>query len=90
MATPPHITYCKIGRLTYSDSVELKSKMYSEIRTMEDFQRAKIEDRRRLLRMKPEDAQRLASSIPMNAVLRLVGRDCPSDLLEELSNGRRL
>lgn len=70
--------------------VELKPKMYSEIRTMEDFQRAKIEDRRRLLRMKPEDAQRLASSIPMAAKLKLVPRDCPADLLDELSNGRRL
>lgn len=40
--------------------------------------------------MPPEAAQRLASSVPLTAILRLDTQNCPEGLLDELSRGRRL
>jgi len=51
--------------------------LYSDVLTIDDFQRAKVADRKRILSMPVSEAQRLASSIPMNTRLRLVSRDLP-------------
>jgi hypothetical protein len=60
------------------------------IETMKDFQRAKIEDRRALLRMPRAEAQRLASPIPENAHLKVIFSPLPEDMLEALLNGKQI
>ena len=57
---------------------------------MEDFQRAKIEDRRALLRMPRAEAQQLASPIPENAHLKVIFSPLPEDMLEALLNGKQI
>jgi hypothetical protein len=61
-----------------------------KIKTLEDFQGAKVEDREALLRMPHEEAQRFASPIPENARLRVISNPLPEDMLEALLNGRKI
>jgi hypothetical protein len=61
-----------------------------KVKTLEEFQRAKIEDRKKLLRMPQDEAQRFASPIPENARLKVIFNPLPEDMLEALLNKRQI